>query len=168
MTNPCPCCSGKDYALCCEPFILGKQKPDTAEKLMRSRYTAYTKVDVPYIKKTSAPEFHKEFDIEGTRKWAQESQWMNLKILSTEARSPKDTKGIVEFIATFIQNEKTIEHHERSYFRKDNTNTWLFVDGETPKTSQPTITRESPKIGRNDPCPCGSKKKYKKCCSLSA
>jgi preprotein translocase subunit SecA len=26
-----------------------------------------------------------------------------------------------------------------------------------------TVTRESPKVGRNDPCPCGSGKKYKKC-----
>ena len=28
----------------------------------------------------------------------------------------------------------------------------------------PPITRDAPKIGRNDPCPCGSGKKYKKCC----
>jgi uncharacterized protein YecA (UPF0149 family) len=27
-----------------------------------------------------------------------------------------------------------------------------------------TVRRETPKIGRNDPCPCGSGKKYKKCC----
>jgi hypothetical protein len=27
-----------------------------------------------------------------------------------------------------------------------------------------TVRRESPKVGRNDPCPCGSGKKYKKCC----
>lgn len=26
------------------------------------------------------------------------------------------------------------------------------------------ITREAPKVGRNDPCPCGSEKKFKKCC----
>ncbi|HAN78623.1 MAG TPA: hypothetical protein DCQ31_13100, partial [Bacteroidales bacterium] len=26
-----------------------------------------------------------------------------------------------------------------------------------------TIRREEPKIGRNDPCPCGSGKKYKSC-----
>jgi len=27
-----------------------------------------------------------------------------------------------------------------------------------------TFVREGPKIGRNDPCPCGSGKKWKKCC----
>jgi preprotein translocase subunit SecA len=26
-----------------------------------------------------------------------------------------------------------------------------------------TVRREEPKVGRNDPCPCGSGKKYKKC-----
>jgi hypothetical protein len=36
----------------------------------------------------------------------------------------------------------------------------MLLDDEPP---QPVI-RSSPKIGRNDPCPCGSGKKYKKCC----
>ena len=31
-----------------------------------------------------------------------------------------------------------------------------------------TVRRESPKIGRNDPCPCGSGKKYKHCCGRNA
>ena len=30
------------------------------------------------------------------------------------------------------------------------------------------IRRSEPKIGRNDPCPCGSQKKYKRCCGASA
>jgi preprotein translocase subunit SecA len=30
-----------------------------------------------------------------------------------------------------------------------------------------TVTRDQPKIGRNEPCPCGSGKKYKKCCGAS-
>ena len=32
------------------------------------------------------------------------------------------------------------------------------------KPAVSTVQRESPRIGRNDPCPCGSGKKYKKCC----
>ena len=35
--------------------------------------------------------------------------------------------------------------------------------GSTPERLEP-IKRETPKVGRNDPCPCGSGKKYKKCC----
>ena len=32
-----------------------------------------------------------------------------------------------------------------------------------PEKNQPE-TRSAPKIGRNDPCPCGSGKKFKQCC----
>ncbi len=35
-------------------------------------------------------------------------------------------------------------------------------DKEAPVVS--TVKRDKPKVGRNDPCPCGSGKKYKKCC----
>ena len=35
-------------------------------------------------------------------------------------------------------------------------------EGERPAARQP-IQKEGPKVGRNDPCPCGSGKKYKKC-----
>ena len=43
---------------------------------------------------------------------------------------------------------------------------WYFVDGET--IGQKPVVREGPRIGRNDPCPCGSGKKYKKCCGKAA
>ena len=38
--------------------------------------------------------------------------------------------------------------------------------GEATERKQKPITRNAPKVGRNDPCPCGSGKKYKKCCGL--
>jgi len=37
-----------------------------------------------------------------------------------------------------------------------------FVGGEASAPKQPVLAKE--KVGRNDPCPCGSGKKYKKCC----
>ncbi len=40
---------------------------------------------------------------------------------------------------------------------------WLSRRMDSPPSSSPTV-REEPKIGRNDPCPCGSGKKYKRCC----
>ncbi len=36
-------------------------------------------------------------------------------------------------------------------------------DAERPRPKQETVVRTQPKVGRNDPCPCGSGKKYKKC-----
>ncbi len=40
--------------------------------------------------------------------------------------------------------------------------------GPAERKKQATVKRDQPKVGRNDPCPCGSGKKYKKCCGLNA
>ena len=37
-------------------------------------------------------------------------------------------------------------------------------DGSKGKKQKQPVKREEPRVGRNDPCPCGSGKKYKKCC----
>ena len=52
-------------------------------------------------------------------------------------------------------------HHELAEFRKSG-DTWYFFDGKMVGPGQ--FTRETPKVGRNDPCPCGSGRKFKKCC----
>lgn len=38
----------------------------------------------------------------------------------------------------------------------------LLVDIQSGKGTP--VKRNEPKVGRNDPCPCGSRKKYKRCC----
>ena len=124
----CPCDSNLTYANCCEPFVEEKTFPVTAEQLMRSRYTAYTKAMLPYLKKTMALESQHEFDADGARKWATESTWLGLKIHSTEAGQAKDDKGIVDFTATFEQNGTKYEHRERSLFRKDRNAHWRFCE----------------------------------------
>lgn len=177
----CPCGADATYEACCGPFIDGKALPETAEKLMRSRYTAYTRANIEYIKKTMVPEGRKDFDAVSAKQWAENSTWKGLKIVDTKLGGPADTKGMVEFIATYaMKGEPGIDHHEVSSFRKTKDGQWLFVDGEShqhkegeghhdhsvPKVT--TVVRDRAKIGRNDPCHCGSGKKYKKCCEASA
>ena len=172
MSSVCPCGSGSDYKNCCEPYLQGIALPETAEKLMRSRYTAFTLPDVSYLKKTLAPESQHDFDTKSTEQWAKQSTWKGLKIISTKAGSAADSKGTVEFIATYEANGEGIDHHEVAEFRKSNNGQWLFVDGDshTHKEGEDhhhhhveTVVRSEPKIGRNDPCHCGSGKKFKKC-----
>ena len=55
---------------------------------------------------------------------------------------------------------KKVAHHELSTFIREDDK-WHFDDGAIV---QGTIKREGDKVGRNDPCPCGSGKKHKKCC----
>jgi SEC-C motif-containing protein len=173
----CPCGSNNTYSNCCEPIITGKALADSAEKLMRARYTAFAKSEINFLKDTLAPESRSDFDIMATKKWAKDSEWLGLKIIKTEKGTAKDSKGMVEFIATYKQKGKAFDHHEVSQFRKDEQGHWLFIEGdghthnagEDPHKPKPqTVVRENPKVGRNDPCPCGSGKKYKKCCGINA
>ena len=42
----------------------------------------------------------------------------------------------------------------------------LRAEGGADVPKVETVVHEGPRIGRNDPCPCGSGKKYKKCCGV--
>jgi len=171
----CPCGSESFFEKCCGPYLAGQDVPDTAEKLMRSRYTAYTRADLDYIKKTMVPEAQKHFDAEGAKLWAEESKWKGLKIGDTRKGGPTDAVGTVEFTAIYEKDGEGLEHHEISRFRKSKEGHWQFVDGEAHEHKEGeghhdapprpvTVVREGVKIGRNDPCHCGSGKKFKKCC----
>jgi SEC-C motif-containing protein len=161
----CPCGSGRKYDECCGPYIAGKATAPSAEALMRARYSAYAVGAVQFIIDTC----HREegdggIDLEATKKWSEESTWLGLKIHRVEKGGPLDDKGLVEFSATYEQSGLREEHHEiGSFVKKDGT--WLYETGEIVPT---TVVRTSPKVGRNDPCPCGSGKKYKKCCGAGA
>jgi len=174
----CACGNEKSFEKCCGPFLEGKAVPETAEALMRSRYSAFTRADIEYIKKTMAPEAKKDFDEKGTQDWAEQAKWLGLKIIDTKDGGPDDKTGMVEFTATYEIKGEGIDHHEVAEFRRDKQGAWLFVEGDahTHKAGEghhehaPVVTsvRTSPKIGRNDPCTCGSGKKYKKCCADAA
>jgi SEC-C motif-containing protein len=157
----CPCGSDLELSACCGPALSGERPAPTAEALMRSRYTAYALKDVPYILETCDEEARGEVDEAATRNWAERTEWLGLTIVSTQAGGEHQDRGEVEFIARF-RDERGREHthHEHSTFRKHDGR-WFYVDGKMQDKAP--VVRESPKVGRNDPCPCGSGKKYKKC-----
>lgn len=127
---------------------------------MRSRYTAYSRMDDQYLLDTWHPKTRpntKHPSDEGDN-----TTWTGLSVLRTEAGQAGDKKGVVEFIASCDVNGKPNQLHEISEFTHDDER-WYYVNGY----DQEPIRRESPKIGRNEPCPCGSGKKYKKCCGAN-
>jgi SEC-C motif-containing protein len=128
---------------------------------MRSRYTAYVRGDVDYIVDTHDPDRREEVDRANTEHWSKKSEWLGLEILKTERGTETDDVGQVEFVATYKLKGVTVPHRERAEFEKRNGR-WYFIDGK-PITG-PTVRKLAPDVGRNDPCTCGSGKKYKKCC----
>lgn len=157
----CPCGLGKEYAVCCEPVIKGERSAETAEELMRSRYCAYVKTEVDHILNSVHPNKQSENDERSVRSWSKGSDWLGLEIIETVNGSADDDEGTVEFKATYRKKGEKQVHHEVASFKKENGK-WFFFDAESPMIEQ--VVRTTPKIGRNDPCPCGSNKKYKKCC----
>ena len=156
----CPCGSGKNYSDCCQQYIKGTAKAPTAEALMRSRYSAYAEHEIDYIINTCVQRGKKDIDPQSTREWSEHSNWLGLKIISTEKGGITDTTGTVEFEAVYERDGMKETHREVAKFKKKDDE-WLYHEGQvTPQT----VVRAAPKIGRNEPCACGSGKKYKYCC----
>jgi SEC-C motif-containing protein len=154
----CPCGSGKPEAACCGPLLAGAPAA-TAEALMRSRYSAYVRGVIDYIVDTHDPASRDEVDREASAQWSRETEWQGLDIVATRQGGPDDSEGYVEFIARGKTAGKPFSHHERSRFKKVEGR-WYYLDD---KGKGETIRKTTPEAGRNDPCPCGSGKKYKRC-----
>jgi SEC-C motif-containing protein len=127
---------------------------------MRSRYSAYTHDNQAYLFETLAPESREEEELETEQASGSNLKWLGLEIRATSEGCEKDETGIVEFVAKYKVGDKPGIHHERSNFRREEGR-WVCIGGEiNPKQEQRIVT----KVGRNDLCPCGSGKKFKKCC----
>lgn len=155
-TSLCPCGSKQAYRDCCERVHQNHAAADHPEKLMRSRYSAHVKRLVDFIVDTYHPscgaEQHRDAIAQSIN-----SEWLMLQVLSSSV-DESGKQGFVEFKAHYKEAGKQYCLHEKSRFvteEKDGETLWYYIDGEYPKAE---------KVGRNDPCPCGSGKKHKKCC----
>jgi SEC-C motif-containing protein len=159
-SSKCPCGSQKEYKECCGKYISGQRNAPTAEALMRSRYSAYVKKAFPYIYETYHSDTKQHFTLASIEAQSEQIEWLGLKIISTEEGLENDEKGVVTFSAGHRLNDKNHYLNERSYFSREN-GVWRYLNGETQLT---TTASNSNKVGRNEPCPCNSGLKYKKCC----
>lgn len=158
----CPCKSELSFSECCGPLLERTHVATTPERLMRSRYTAFVKQDIDYIKETMVGEVYDEFDEKEAKDWAKNATWLGLEILDAPEVTPNAKKGFVEFVASYLLDGKKQELHEYSSFKRIDDQ-WFYIGGIVKADQEPIrVTR----IGRNDPCTCGSGKKYKKCCAL--
>jgi len=164
----CPCGSQKPYSDCCQPIHLDHQAATTPEELMRARYSAHVEGLVDFVVATYHPSCEAEAQRDGIAD-SINSDWCKLDVISSDAGRHHE-EGFVEFKAYFNQDGEQFCLAERSRFIKEN-GLWFYIDGEFPsqETDAPIDPRlEQPvsslKVGRNDPCICGSGKKFKKCC----
>lgn len=141
----CPCHSQKAYESCCKPYLDDGVAAPTPLLLMRSRYCAYATARIDYIKQTMRGLALKDFNSAEALSWSKSCQWTGLHIV-------RHTANTVHYIASFIHQGKQESIDENSLFEKQDDR-WYYVG-----------KAKEEKISRNAPCPCGSGKKYKRCC----
>lgn len=148
---PCPCGSLKQYEECCLPFHNGSRMPSTAEQLMRSRYSAFCLKELNYLFNSWHPAFRPAAEeiLSGTR------HYLSLQIIDTDKGREEDSTGTVSFIVRYIQQNRLCTMKEKSSFVKQQSR-WLYEEGEAELTEE--------LLKKNSPCPCGSGKKFKRCC----
>ncbi|WP_426325255.1 YchJ family protein [Microbacterium sp. E-13] len=121
--DPCPCGSGDRFDGCCAPALRGSPAP-TAERLMRSRYTAFVVGEERYLAETWHP---------GTRpddlRLDPAQRWTSLEIAGVVAGREGDQRGVVEFRAAWRHGRDRGVLHERSRFVRQRGR-WWYLDGE--------------------------------------
>ncbi len=119
---------------------------------MRSRYSAYVLGQIDYLLATTLPAQQSGLDSAAIRVWSLSSTWLGLEVESTELIGAQPEHAFVTFTARWHDDSGEHSQRERSAFV--HAGRWYFIDPTVPL-----------KAGRNDPCPCGSQQKFKKCCS---
>ncbi|MCU4674639.1 YchJ family protein [Catenovulum sp. 2E275] len=149
----CPCQSQLTFETCCAPLIQQQKHAETAEQLMRSRYSAYATQAVDYIYQTQLPDSRSDNLKAEIAEFANSVKFVGLTVLNSQQMT--ESQAQVEFIAKYIDTDKLVCMQEVSNFLKQD-NSWFYVDGK--------LKVEQHKINRNQLCVCGSGKKFKRCC----
>ena len=118
----CPCGLGTSYAGCCGPLHAGTSAAPTAERLMRSRYSAFAVGDTGYLLRTwHSSTRPADLDLDGAVRWT------GLDVLATTGGSAFHTEGTVEFTARYRIGGETGEQHENSRFVRE-AGSWVYLD----------------------------------------
>ena len=126
MTDLCPCCSGKSYAACCQPFHDGAE-PETCEQVMRARYCAFVKGEAPFLIRTSHPMERSKLR-PGDFKTSFALSWFQLDVLATVEGGSADQQGQVKFRAHFRDASGAEQVHEESSRFSRSAGAWVYRD----------------------------------------
>ncbi|QWX83749.1 Sec-C motif domain protein [Cellulophaga sp. HaHaR_3_176] len=122
----CPCGSNIKYTDCCKVAHDNITLVETAEQLMRSRYTAFTMANGDYLMNSHHQKTRPIKEKNSIENWAKSVNWIRLEILNKTKGFKSDTEGTVTFNAYYFENGNVEIIHEKSAFEKDNGN-WMYV-----------------------------------------
>lgn len=125
LPKHCPCGSGAGYIDCCQPLHKNKQVAQSAEQLMRSRFSAFALQLHDYLLQTWCDKSRpKSLDLKD------QPEWVNLTIWRKEGGELLDQTGQVEFSAFYrLANGKLGEMRELSDFERKANGQWCYKNG---------------------------------------
>ncbi|WP_159944396.1 MULTISPECIES: YchJ family protein [unclassified Nocardiopsis] len=119
---PCPCGGPGAYRDCCAPLHRGGERAATAERLMRSRYSAFAVGDRDYLLRSWHPDTRPQYlDLDPA------TVWRRLEVLSTTGGTPFHNEGTVAFRAVYRENGREGALEEHSRFTRHGGN-WVYLD----------------------------------------
>lgn len=119
--DPCPCCSGREFPDCCGPLLSTERLAETAEELMRSRYTAYHYGNREHLWRTWHPRTRpREVEVNPG------VEWTGLRVIEVRDGGAGDDTGVVEYRATHQQGDL----HEVARFER-RAGRWFYLDEES-------------------------------------
>ncbi len=137
-----------------------KTWPTSPRELLDARYQAFVDGDVDFILETVHPEKKRKHDRKTIEAWSRNATWKGIRV-EKEDGEKEGRRAWITFSLEYEEGGRAIDHRERAEFRM-REGRWFYYDSKFPR-GEP-VKREPGKVGRNDPCPCGSGKKFKKCC----
>ena len=150
----CYCGSAQPFDECCNRYIQGVDNAPCALTLMKSRYSAFCTQAIDYLCTTCSTKALLNNSRDEVAQFASAASFIKLEIVDSELVA---IPAYVEFKAHYLHNNTLCCIHERSAFVKDQ-GSWRYDEGEL-------FPVQEVKLNRNDPCPCDSGKKFKKCCA---
>lgn len=152
----CPCqshhTSATSYSECCAVLHQHQAVAQTAEQLMRSRYSAFVLQKIDYIIETTVPAQQSQLNHAELLEWSETTNWKGLEVIQHTPYIDK-IHSLVEFKAYFQHDDEIKTHHELSAFVQIDQQ-WYFID--------PTL---APVLTMKQECWCNSGKKFKHCCA---
>lgn len=121
--DPCPCGSGRGVNGCCGPLIARIEAAETAEALMRSRFTAFVMSDADYLLYSWHPSSRPTY-----LEFSADRVWTSLEIKLVLGGAASDAVGEVGFVAGFKEGGIDGAVKEHSYFQRHDGR-WVYVRG---------------------------------------
>lgn len=155
--GPCPCKSGWAYAACCGPVHADIRVARKPEQVVRARYSAQVLGETDFFRESIIREHRTLPQVDEFLGELGHLKYESITVTESTRTGWLQRKATVLCRIYAACRKRVSVHTERIHLKRED-HAWRVVTVDLV-THRPETT-----VGRNAPCPCGSGRKYKRCC----